>query len=137
MWKEMTRMHPNQQLDTLISQIILNKIQQFADFLYIQAVQKATKHSTPADTAPQFLQKLTPFIQFFLLSAKQFLRCCFSEFGIGSPNNPLQKVLFSLLLLPGLSVMILLQEVFLLDLHGNLRVKFSQPFYFYPKVINK
>ena len=33
-WKEMTRMHPNQSLDTLIFLIILNSIWQFAAFPY-------------------------------------------------------------------------------------------------------
>ena len=42
--KEMTRTHPNQSLDTLISLIILNSIWQFAAFPYIQAVRKAAKH---------------------------------------------------------------------------------------------
>ena len=44
MWKEMTRTHPNQSLDTLIFLIILNSIWQFAAFPYIQAVRKAVKH---------------------------------------------------------------------------------------------
>ena len=35
MWKEMTRTHPNQSLDTLIFLIILNSIWQFAAFPYI------------------------------------------------------------------------------------------------------
>ena len=43
-WKEMTRMHPNQSLDTLISLIILNNIWQFAAFPHFQAVRKAAKH---------------------------------------------------------------------------------------------
>ena len=42
--KEMTWTHPNQSLDTLIFQIILNSIWQFAAFPYIQAVRKAAKH---------------------------------------------------------------------------------------------
>ena len=41
--KEMTRTHPNQSLDNLISLIILSSIWQFAAFPYIQAVWKAAK----------------------------------------------------------------------------------------------
>ena len=43
-WKEMTRTHPNQSLDTFISLIILNNIWQFAAFPYTLAVRKAAKH---------------------------------------------------------------------------------------------
>ena len=41
--EEMTRTHPNQSLDTLISLIILSSIWEFAAFPYIQAVRKAAK----------------------------------------------------------------------------------------------
>ena len=43
-WKEMTRTHPNQSLDTFISLIILNNTWQFAAFPYTLAVRKAAKH---------------------------------------------------------------------------------------------
>ena len=39
----MTRMHPNQSLDTLISLTVLNSIWQFANFPHIWAVWKTTK----------------------------------------------------------------------------------------------
>ena len=42
-WKEMTRTHPNQSVDTLIFLIILYSMWQFAAFPYIQAVRKAIK----------------------------------------------------------------------------------------------
>ena len=43
-WKEMTRTHPNQLPDTLISLIIQNSIWQFAASPNIQAVREAAKH---------------------------------------------------------------------------------------------
>ena len=43
-WKQMTRTHPNQSLDTLISLIIHYNMWQFVAFPYIFAVRKAAKH---------------------------------------------------------------------------------------------
>ena len=43
-WKQMTRAHPNQSLDTLIFLIIHYNIWQFVAFPYILAVRKAAKH---------------------------------------------------------------------------------------------
>ena len=57
MWKEMTRTHPNQSLDTLIFLIILNSIWQFAAFPYTQAVRKAVKHQNK-----HLSSKLAPLI---------------------------------------------------------------------------
>ena len=137
MWKEMTRMHPNQKLDTLISQIILNKIQQFAAFLYIQAVQKATKHSTPADTAPQFLIETDPLYSVLLTVCQTILKMLFQciWYWINKQSLPEIIIFFTIVTWPVCDEIV--TRSYLLVSPGNLRFKFLQPFYFYPKVINK